>query len=160
MRHLLDRLDAAVACVYADLGMSWFRPRFAAYLRALADGPRSIKELAEAVGVTHSAASQTVAQMLKADLVALEPGQDARQRMARLTEAARRLLPVVDAEWAATARAASALEAELSASLSGLVDEVFAALDRKPMRDRIAEADPELVSRWEPSGPGASGRTP
>ncbi|GAA4429786.1 MarR family winged helix-turn-helix transcriptional regulator [Actinokineospora soli] len=160
MRHLLDRLDAAVASVYADLGMPWFRTRFAAYLRLLDGGPRSIKELAEAVGVTHSAASQTVAQMVKADLVALEPGQDARQRMVRLTPAAERLLPVIHAEWAATARAASALEAELSASLSGLVDEVFAALDRTPMRDRIAEADPGLVSRWAPSGRGASGRTP
>ncbi|WP_371871428.1 hypothetical protein [Phytohabitans rumicis] len=45
----------------------------------------SIRALAGAVGVTHSAASQTVAQMAKAGYVTLEPGTDARQRIVHLT---------------------------------------------------------------------------
>lgn len=160
LRSLLDRLDGAVAEVYADLGLTRFRTRFTAYLRVLDDGPRSIKELAAAVGVTHSAASQTVAQLVREDLVALEPGRDARERIARLTPAAERLLPVLHAEWAATASAARELEGELSASLSALVGEMISALDRRPMRERIADADPELISRWAPTARDASGRTP
>ena len=159
LRSLLERLDTAVAGVYDDLGLTWFRIRFTAYLRVLADGPRSIKDLAAAVGVTHSAASQTVALMVRDELVSLEPGRDARERIARLTPAAERLLPVLHAEWAATASAARELEAELSGSLSALVDEMIAALDRRPMRERIADADPELVSRWAPTARDASGRT-
>ncbi|MGX7827051.1 MarR family winged helix-turn-helix transcriptional regulator [Actinokineospora sp. 24-640] len=160
LRHLLDRLDADVAAVYADLGLTGFRTRFTAYVRTLAhSGPSSIKDLATAVGVTHSAASQTVAQLARAGLVVLEPGEDGRQRIAHLTPRAQALVPVLDAEWAATASAARALERELSAPLSALVDEMVAALDRKPMRERIAEADPGLLSRWGPSSPGASGRT-
>ncbi|MGW5052291.1 MarR family winged helix-turn-helix transcriptional regulator [Actinokineospora sp. NPDC004072] len=158
LRHLVEHLETSVASVYDDLGLTWFRPRYTAYLRTLDAGPRSIKELAEAVGVTHSAASQTVAQMVKDELVALEPGRDARQRIVRLTPAAERLLPVLHAEWAATARAARELEEELSTPLSALIDEVTAALARTPMRERIAAADPELVSRWGPTGRAASGR--
>ncbi|GGS41608.1 MULTISPECIES: MarR family winged helix-turn-helix transcriptional regulator [Actinokineospora] len=159
LRHLLERLEGAVAEVYDDLGLSWFRPRFTAYIRELSANPRSIKELAEAVGVTHSAASQTVAQLVKDELATLEPGRDARQRIVRLTPAAERLLPVLHAEWAATARAAREVEGELSAPLSAVVEEMIAALDRRSMRERIGAADPELISRWGPSARDASGRT-
>src|SRR4051812_46693935 len=86
LRHLLDLLDADVAAVYADLGLEWFRPRYAPVVRELAaSGPSSIRDLARATGVTHSAASQTVAQMVKEGLVVLEPGADARSRIARPT---------------------------------------------------------------------------
>ena len=85
------------------------------------------------------AASQTVAQMARQGLVTLTPGSDARHRIVGLTTEAERLLPTLDAEWAATATAATALEAELSMPLSALVAEVLDALDRRPMRDRIRD---------------------
>lgn len=148
LRHLLEVLDREVAAVYADLGLADVRPRFVAYIRTLGiDGPRSIRDLAAAVGVTHSAASQTVAQMARQDLVTLTPGTDARHRIVSLTPSAERLLPTLDAEWAATAAAATALEAELSTPLSAVIDEVFAALDRRSMRERIADAAPGLLAR-------------
>jgi DNA-binding MarR family transcriptional regulator len=109
-------------------------------------GPHSIRELARAIGVTNSAASQTVAQMAKEDLVVLMPGEDARQRIVRLTPKAERLLPMLDAEWAATTAAARALEAELSFPLSRLLDEALDALRRRPMRLRIADAAPHVIS--------------
>lgn len=158
LRHLLDVLDGDIACVYADLGLGEIRPRFAAYIRAVAAaGPSSIRDLAGAVGVTHSAASQTVAQMVRRGLVTLSPGTDARQRIVRLTPQATALLPVIDAEFAATAAAATELEAELSVPLSVVVEEVFAALRRRSMRHRIAAADPELLARRLPVGTGGAG---
>ncbi|MEW1723718.1 MarR family transcriptional regulator [Streptomyces sp. NPDC093109] len=140
LRLLLDRLEAGVAAVYTDLGMEGFRPRYTPVARTLAaaGGPRSIRELAAATGVTHSAASQTVAQMAKDGLVAVAPGRDARHRLVELTPKAEALLPALDAEWAATTAAATALEAELPYPLSRLIGETLAALDRHPMRDRIA----------------------
>jgi DNA-binding MarR family transcriptional regulator len=145
LRHLLELLDGDVATVYADLGLDWFRPRFTPIVRALAAaGPQSIRDLAEAIGVTHSAASQTVAQMVKADLVTLNPGADARQRIVHLTAKAEELLPVLDAEWAATTTVAKEFEAELGYPLSRLVDEAIEALRRRPMRQRLAEAAPDL----------------
>ncbi|MER6172900.1 MarR family transcriptional regulator [Streptosporangium sp. NPDC001681] len=141
LRHLLDQLDAGVAAVYTDLGLDGFRPRYTPILRTLATtGPSSIRDLGRAIGVTHSAASQTVAQLAKEDLVTLTPGADARQRIVRLTARAESLMPLLDKEWAATSAAAAELEAELSYPLSRLVDEALESLSRRPMRDRIAGA--------------------
>ena len=96
-----------------------------------------IRDLARAVGVTHSAASQTVAQMARAGLVRLEPGTDARQRIVHLTEHARTLLPAITAEWSATVAAVADLETELSVPLGDLIAQALRALDRRPLRDRI-----------------------
>ncbi|MFJ6200104.1 MarR family winged helix-turn-helix transcriptional regulator [Micromonospora sp. NPDC092111] len=152
LRHLLELLDGDVAAVYADLGLPGFRPRYTPVLVALAGvGPTSIKTLAETTGVTHSAASQTVARMAKDGLVTLAPGADARQRIVHLTDRARELLPVLDAEYAATSAAARRFEAELPYPLSRLVDEALAALRRRSMRQRIADVAPDLVPPAERS---------
>ncbi|MEU4549211.1 MarR family transcriptional regulator [Nonomuraea dietziae] len=141
LRLLLDLLDDGVTALYPSLGLEGFRPRFTPILRQLAaEGPASIRDLARAIGVTHSAASQTVAQMAKEELVALSPGADARQRIVRLTSRAEALLPALDREWAATSAAAAELDAELPYPLSRLVDEALEALRRRPMRDRISES--------------------
>ncbi|WP_329561004.1 MarR family winged helix-turn-helix transcriptional regulator [Kitasatospora sp. NBC_01266] len=140
LRHLLDLLDGDVAAVYQDLGLPGFRPRFAPVIRVLATaGPSPIRDLARATGVSHSAASQTVAQLVKAELVVLAPGQDARQRIVQLTPKAEALLPTLAAEWSATSAAAGAFEAELPYSLSRLITEALAVLERRPMRQRIAD---------------------
>lgn len=156
LRHLLELLDGDVAAVYEELGLPGFRPRFTPVLRTLASsGPSSIRELARATGVTHSAASQTVAQMVKEELAVLAPGEDARQRIVHLTAKAEALLPTLDAESAATALAAAEFEAELSFPLSGLVDEALDALYRRPMRQRIADAAPQLLADRGRQGPPA-----
>lgn len=151
LRHLLELLDGDLASLYPALGLDGgFRPRFTPVVRTLAaSGPVSIRELAAALGVTHSAASQTVARMASQGLVALAPGdEDARQRIVRLTAAARDLLPALETEWTATLAAARALEAELPYPLSRLVEEALEALRRRPMRDRIAAELP-------PGAPGS-----
>ena len=148
LRHLLELLDGDVAAVYADLGLPGFRPRYTPIVRALAQtGPAAIRDLACATGVTHSAASQTVNQMARDGLVTLRPGADARQRIVHLTGRAESLLPVLDAEWAATTEAAARFEAELPYPLSRLVDEALAVLGRRSMRERIADVAPDLVTR-------------
>ncbi|MEU7619229.1 helix-turn-helix domain-containing protein [Micromonospora rifamycinica] len=164
LRHLWELLDGDVAAVHADLGLTGMRPRYAPVLIALDRlGPASIRTLAEATGVTHSAASQTVARMVTDGLVTLAPGVDARQRIVTSTDRARELLPVLRAEDAATARAARGLEAELAYPLSRLVDEALAALRRRSMRQRIADVAPDLVATHRADGgpaAGASGDRP
>jgi DNA-binding MarR family transcriptional regulator len=141
MRHVLELLDGDVARVYADLGLADYRPRFSPVIRALvALGPLSIRDLASAIGVTHSGASQTAAQMARDGLLTLEPGADARQRIARLTDRARDLLPLIEAEWAATDAAAAELEAELPAALGENLRVAERAVVSRPMRTRIADA--------------------
>ena len=74
LRHLIELLDSAVEQQYANSGLS-YRPRYTPVMRALLDlGPASIRAIARHAGITHSAVSQTVAQMAKQGLIRLEPG--------------------------------------------------------------------------------------
>jgi DNA-binding MarR family transcriptional regulator len=141
LRHVLEEMDGDVASVLADLGTPGYRPRFSPIVRALvALGPVPIRDLARAIGVTHSGASQTVAQMRSRGFVTIEPGEDARQRVVHLTRKTRALLPKIEAEWAATASATAELDAELPIPLGDMVPALAAALDRKPFRQRIIES--------------------
>ncbi|HEY0639620.1 MAG TPA: helix-turn-helix domain-containing protein [Pseudonocardiaceae bacterium] len=159
LRHLLDLMEAGIAQVYADLGLPGFRPRFTPVVRVVAAaGPSSIRDIAEAIGVTHSAASQTVAQMAREGLVTLSRGDDARRRIVTLTGRARDVLPVLDAEWEATSAAARELEAELSYPISALVDEAITAIHRRPMRDRVTAAATHPAPRARERGTTADGR--
>ncbi|MFE9427574.1 MarR family winged helix-turn-helix transcriptional regulator [Kitasatospora sp. NPDC006697] len=142
LRHVLELLDGDVAKVYEEQGLAEYRPRFSPAVRALlADGPLSIGDLAAAIGVTHSAASQTAAQMARAGVVAHTPDpRDARRRLLTLTPKAHALLPLIHAEWAATAAAMTELDAELTTPLAQVLTELAEALCRRPFRDRIAAA--------------------
>ena len=141
LRALFEQMDADVGRALADLGLAGYRPRFSPVVRALTEGPASVRDLAALTGVTHSAASQTVAQMSRSGFVTLEPGADARQRIVSLTEKTRGLLPLIEAEWTATTEASEALEAELPYPLRGVLAAIVEALERKPFRQRIEETE-------------------
>jgi DNA-binding MarR family transcriptional regulator len=145
LRALLEAMDADVGLALADLGVRDYRTRYSAVIRYVDEhGPSTIGQLADRLSVTHSAASQTIAEMERRGWVELRAGDDARQRLVRLTAKARRLLPAINAEWDATESAAAALDAELPYSLSALIDDLAAALERRRFRDRVADAAAEL----------------
>ncbi|WDV53172.1 MarR family transcriptional regulator [Streptomyces coeruleorubidus] len=150
LRHVLELLEGDVAKVYEEQGLTEYRPRFSPVVRALlAEGPLSVRDLASTVGVTHSAASQTAAQMARAGLVTHTPDPlDARRRLVGLTPKAHALLPRIEAEWEATVAAMAELDAELSMPLGELLREVAQAVGRRPFRERVAAA-----SRGRGGGP-------
>jgi DNA-binding MarR family transcriptional regulator len=140
LRHLLELLDGAVEQAYTDAGLA-YRPRYTPVMRVLIElGGASIRTIAERARVTHSAASQTVAQMVERGLVTLAPGSDGRERIASLTSAARAIVPALERQWAATNAAARALDDELTHPLIEIVNEAIAALERVPFSARIAAA--------------------
>jgi DNA-binding MarR family transcriptional regulator len=152
IRTALELMEGDISAVLTDLGVLDYRPRFAPIVRALnIRGPMSIRDLARATGVTHSAASQTIAQMAKVDLVTLGRGQDARERIVSLKDRTRALLPVLEAEWDAAAAASDELDAELPYPLKELIPALLAALERRPFRERIAG----FVSKDPRAGGGA-----
>jgi DNA-binding MarR family transcriptional regulator len=142
LRHVLELLDGDVAKVYEEQGLAGYRPRFSPVVRALvAEGPLPVRGLAAAIGVTHSAASQTAAQMARAGLVThTSDPLDARRRLVGLTSEARALLPRIEEEWEATNAAMAELDAELSMPLGELLTEVAQAVTRRPFRERVAAA--------------------
>ena len=137
LRTLIERLDSDVEAAYRASGLD-YRPRFTPVVRVLSEvGPSTIKAIAAHAGITHSAASQTVAEMARQGLVVTEPGADARERIVRLTDAALTLLPRLRRHWAATNAAANALETELGAPLAAIVADAIVRLEARPFLERI-----------------------
>ncbi|HEY0686679.1 MAG TPA: MarR family winged helix-turn-helix transcriptional regulator [Steroidobacter sp.] len=140
LRHLIEKLDGAVERSYVESGLD-YRPRYTPIVRALmASGPASIRSISRSAGITHSAASQTVAQMVEKGLVRFEPGSDARERIVALTPAAKAMIPKLEQHWSATNDAARLLDSELSMPLSDLLREAIDALDRASFTQRIEAA--------------------
>lgn len=135
---LLAALDAQIESLYTDRGIEGVRPRFAYPLIRLAHtGPLTIRELADSLGRSHSAMSQTLTVMRREGLVGSELGTDARTRRITLTDRGRALIPFLEAEWRATEAAVAELDDEIPHALSAVVAELERALERRPMRDRI-----------------------
>lgn len=141
LRDLLAEAEAEIENVYAARGLHGVRPRYAYPLIRLAHtGPLTIGELAESLGRTHSAISQTLAGMRREGLIDSEPGEDARTRRITLTERGRSLVPFLEAEWRATERAVAQLDDEVMPhSLSRAVVATVEALRRRSMKDRISD---------------------
>jgi DNA-binding MarR family transcriptional regulator len=138
LRHLTELLDGAVGEAYRSLPVE-YRPRYTPIVRILIEqGPSSLRAIASRAGITHSAVSQTVAQMIRSDLVSLRPGDDARERIVALTPAAKAAIPALKRQWAATNAAARALDEELSMPLSSLLREAIAALEKQSFPQRLA----------------------
>lgn len=91
--------------------------------------------------MTHSAVSQTVAQMARAGLVEHRPGQDGRERIVHGTSALTAMLPHLRTLWAATNQAAAEFDRELPFPLSSLLLEATRTLQVKPFRERIRDAE-------------------
>jgi len=140
LRHLVELLDGAVEQSYQRAGLT-YRARYTPVVRALTDlGPTSIRAIARHAGTTHSAASQTVALMVKDGLVQARPGEDARERIVALTPKARRMLPALRRQWDIIDAAAGLLDAELKVPLSRVAGEAIEALAREGFTERMERA--------------------
>jgi len=144
LRHLTDLLDSAVEQSYERSGLD-YRPRYTPVVRALLElGPTSLRAISGHAGISHSAVSQTVAEMVKNDWLRSAPGSDARERIVSLTPKAEAAIPVLKRHWMATNAAAETLDEELSAPLTDVLREAIERLGNRPFGDRIAQANSEL----------------
>jgi DNA-binding MarR family transcriptional regulator len=140
MFQLLDGMDADIARLYTERGITGVRPRFVGPLIRLGRrGGMTIRQLAESLEVTHSAMSQTVAALQREGLVSTAAGADARTREVLLTDRAREILPFLEAEWRATEEVVAELDAEIPYALSQVARDLQAALARRSFHDRIAD---------------------
>lgn len=140
LRHLLDLLDGDVQKSY-DAAALPYRPRYTPVVKALSTlGDASVRAIAHHARMTHSAVSQTVAQMVQAGLVEQAPGRDGRERIVSAAPMLRDMLPTLTRLWASTNRAADGLDAELAYPLSRLASEAIAVLEARSFAERIAQA--------------------
>ena len=137
LRHLVEQLDGDVEAVYLQQGLNC-RSRFTPVVQHLERfGPSPIRSIAMASGLTHSAISQTVSEMLKKDLVSSGPGQDGRERIVAFTPAGEALLPQLHQVWRAIWSAADELSDAVGISLPAVLGKSIAAVEEVPFKDRI-----------------------
>lgn len=137
LRQLIEMLDGAVDAFYVEHGLD-YRARYTPVMRALSGGATlPIKDIAIVGRMSHPAASQTIAMMIKFGLLAAERGDDGRERLIALSDKGNEILRVLEPIWAATNRAAAGLDAEIGTSLGGGVDYAIEALSRRGFADRI-----------------------
>lgn len=147
LRDLLAVIDAQTAARYAKHGAEQLRPRFTAAMIALSRaGPMTVRELAQQVEVTHSAASQSVAAMRAQDLVWSVAGTDARTQVVTLTGRGRELVPFLEAERNAAEDVWASLDAELVCPIADVVTDLSAALERRSFLQRLREHDDDLAA--------------
>lgn len=138
--HLLVRqMDNDIGRIYDDRAITGITPRHVMPLIRLAHvGELTIRELSSVLGVTHSAASQTVAALSSAGYVRAKKGADARTKTIALTSRGRDLIPLLEAEWRATEAAISELEDEIPYPLSQVARDLASALDRRSFYERVS----------------------
>jgi MarR family transcriptional regulator, organic hydroperoxide resistance regulator len=149
LRRLVDLLDGDVERLYARAGVD-FRARYYPVYRALSSGePCSIRALAAHSGLTHSALSQTIAEMRREGLVAVaRGGEDARVRNVHLSAKGQRVMVLLKPYWEAIASAADALDKELDISLARALEGATKALEQRSFYERI---EAELTSVEKPA---------
>jgi DNA-binding MarR family transcriptional regulator len=138
--RLLADMDNDIAGLYAEPRFEGIRTRFVGPLIDLGRrGPLTIRELADARKVTHSAMSQTATAMRKAGFVEPAEGADGRTRKVQLTGRSRDLVPFLEAEWRATEKTVRDLDAELAYPLMKAVADVREALAARSFAQRLRD---------------------
>jgi DNA-binding MarR family transcriptional regulator len=131
-------MDNEIGRIYDDHAITGITPRHVMPLIRLAHvGEMTIRELSSELGVTHSAASQTVAALIRAGYVRSKKGADARTRTITLTANGRALIPLLEAEWRATEAAIAELEDEIPYPLSQVARDLESALGRRSFYERV-----------------------
>lgn len=158
LRHLVDLLDGDVEAVYREQGLDC-RSRFTPVIRHLeSSGPSSIRQIAVASGLTHSAISQTISEMLKKGLVESIPGEDARERIVSFTPAGEALLPRLHAIWQGIWAAADELSGDVGTPLGEVLGRAIDAVGRRPFRERIVSNLASGPPPVAPVGEASAGR--
>ncbi len=138
LRRLLERLDREVLAVYRGAGHR-FEPRWYGVFAALRDdGPLTVGELSQRLGISHPAVSQVRTALEAAGLITGNGDpRDGRRHVLSLTshgrETAARLAPL----WSALAVAVGGMLAEYAPNLPGDLDALERALDERGLTARI-----------------------
>lgn len=137
LRRLSARIDHEASQAYAVEGVEFHQRWFGVLNQLVLNGPMSVGEVAQALGITQVSVSQTRLSLEAAGLVEqVADARDARRRLLALSDRGRALVKRLTPLWAAL----EAASAELDAEVGGLVerlDRLEAALDRRSLTERV-----------------------
>jgi DNA-binding MarR family transcriptional regulator len=137
LRRLSERLDREADALYKELGVEFQQRWFGVVNQLALHGPMSVGDLAEVLGVTHAAVSQTRSALQARRLVASSGDpEDARKTLIALTGAGRRLVTQLAPAWSALVETARDLNREAGDAIKAL-DALERALSGESVLDRV-----------------------
>lgn len=137
LRRLSEQIDGDAARVYAVRGIRFEQRWFGPLNQIVRNGPSSVGEIAERLGITHVSVSQSIRSLEKAGLVKLAADpHDGRRRLVGLSAAGRALAADLADLWRAFDQAATALNDEAGDVIRSL-DRLEEALSRQSLFERI-----------------------
>lgn len=146
LRHLVELTDGSSDNWYETLECN-YRARYTPVMRALIDGPLTVKELQQRLAVTQGAVSQTIKLMLDEDLITRTNGKDARQTIISLSSKGMAKLEQLQPHWDAIFEAIRALEHEIGLPLMSSLRQTVTAFEETSFADRIRAVKKEFEER-------------
>jgi len=141
LKRLSETMMAEGEELYRDLGVT-FRPRwFPAFYALGKRSPLAVGELAEALGVSHTAVAKIADEMLRAGLIRIaQNGRgDRRRRLYALTADGRRTHRRLEPVWREIGKAVRELLAESDTDLLAGIERFEKAFARHSVVDRVRE---------------------
>jgi MarR family transcriptional regulator, organic hydroperoxide resistance regulator len=137
LRRLSDRIDREAGAVYRAHGFAFEQRWFGVVHQLHVAGPTGVAELAQRLGVTHVAISQTRKALESAGLIeTLSDPDDARRSMLALSDKGRRAAKKLVPTWTALSAAAAELNAEAGDVIQAL-ERLEQALAKRSLGDRV-----------------------
>jgi len=139
LRRLSELIDRDAKSLYKEQGVQFEQRWFGVLNELVVNGPMTVKELAQALRITHASVSETRRSLEAANIiVATADKSDGRQRILHLTAKGKRLVDTLSPLWQALEDASIELNQEARNVVAAL-DRLDAALMRKSLYDRAAE---------------------
>jgi MarR family transcriptional regulator, organic hydroperoxide resistance regulator len=137
LRRLSESIDEDAGLIYVELGIR-FQQRWVGILEELSKrGPRSVGEIADALGIRHSSVSQTRRSLEEARLIESETHpDDARSRKLSLSATGKQLVRKLESLWAILNATSIELDEEAGHVVAAL-DRLDAALSRESLYERV-----------------------
>ncbi len=139
LRRLSEAIDRDASRTYGLMGIDFEQRWFGLLDQLIINGPMSVQEIAEALGITHVSVSQSRQSLEKSGYVASRADKnDGRRKEIYLTRKGRKLTQILHPLWQALVMVAIELNEEAD-DLVASIDKVESALHRQSIHDRVQE---------------------
>ncbi len=139
LRRLSELIDRDAKSLYKEQGVHFEQRWFGILNELVVNGPMTVKELAQALKITHASVSETRRSLEAANIIGAKTDKsDGRQRILHLTAKGKRLVETLSPLWQALEDASNELNDEARNVVAAL-DRLDAALTRKSLYDRATE---------------------
>lgn len=140
LRRLSERIDRDAGRVYAEAGVPFEQRWYGVLNQLVLNGPLSVSDLAQILGIAQASVSQTRQSLEAAGLIRWEKdAADGRRRTLHLTVDGQALVDRLTPLWRRLIAAAEEIDAEAGEAILAL-DRLDAALDRRSLYERVMQA--------------------